>query len=87
MDKKLHPEWVTRGKTIRQLIKELLTLENQDLEVRISLDCGETHRCVSSVGKRDGYCVLDNSEDVDDTEWQEFIKRGAVENANETESE
>jgi len=36
------PEWVTRGKTIRQLIKELESFENQDLEVRLSLDDGDT---------------------------------------------
>ena len=33
-----HPEWVTKGKTIRQLIEELQTFENQELEVQISLD-------------------------------------------------
>ena len=57
------PEWVTRGKTIRQLIKELETFENLDLEVRISLDDGDTHKCISLVGRLDGCCVLMNAED------------------------
>ena len=88
MDKKPLPEWVTRGKTIRQLIKELLTFENQDLEVRMSLDYGDTHRCVSIVTKRDDkYCVLENAEGYYNGEWQEFIKRDAVEDAGETKME
>ncbi len=45
------PEWVIRGKTIRQLIAELQTFENQDLEVKISTDDGETFKCISLVGK------------------------------------
>jgi len=56
------PEWVTRGKTIRGLIAELNSFENQELEVRISLDCGETHRPISLVGKFGKYCVLLNAE-------------------------
>ncbi len=60
------PEWVTRGKTIRQLISELESFENQDLEVRLSLDDGDTHHCISLVEK--GFdegsecCLLSNSE-------------------------
>ncbi len=56
------PEWVTRGKPIRQLIKELQSFENQDMEVRISLDDGETHKPISLVEKVDGLCLLVNSE-------------------------
>lgn len=72
------PEWVTRGKTIRQLIKELESFENQDLEVRISLDYGDTHSCISLVAKGFGvdkseYCVLMNSESYHQNEWQEFM--------------
>ena len=68
-----NPEWVTRGKTIRQLIKELRSFENQDLEVRISLDGGDTHACISLVAKGFGgdgteYCVLLNSESVQNDE-------------------
>ena len=57
-----HPEWVTKGKTIRQLIEELQTFENQELEVQISLDRGETHKPISIVGKYGDYCLLVNSE-------------------------
>ncbi len=57
------PGWVTRGKTVRGLIAELLTFENQDMEVRISLDGGDTHKCISLVGKLDGKAVLMNCEE------------------------
>ena len=56
------PIWVTQGKTIKQLIEELQTFEDQDLEVRISLDEGETHKPISMVGKRKGFCMLMNCE-------------------------
>jgi len=57
-----NPEWVVRGKTIRQLMKELQTFENQDVEVRISMDEGETTKPISLVGRQDGCCVLMNCE-------------------------
>ena len=47
-----NPAWVTRGKSIRQLIKELQTFKNQDLEVRLSLDDGSTHKPISLVVRR-----------------------------------
>lgn len=50
--------WKVRGKTIRQLIRELQSFENQDLEVRISVDDGDTHKPISLVGKTDGICLL-----------------------------
>jgi hypothetical protein len=60
------PEWITRGKTIRQLIEELQSFEDQDLEVRISVDDSETFRCISLVtreNKLGGYfCGLVNCE-------------------------
>lgn len=56
------PTWITRGKTIRELIKELNTFENQDLEVRISMDDGLTHKPISILGKDGLYCVLRNCE-------------------------
>ena len=64
MKKKLHthPDWVTRGKTIRQLIKELQSFENQELLVEISLDDGDTHKPISLVGKYGQFCLLVNSE-------------------------
>ena len=55
---KNHPEWVARGKSIRQLIKELQSFENQDLEVRISIDYGDSHQPISLVEKAGGYCLL-----------------------------
>lgn len=58
----LQPDWVVRGKTIRQLIKELQSFENQDLFVEISLDGGETHRPISLVKKSAQTCLLVNSE-------------------------
>jgi hypothetical protein len=56
------PAWITRGKTIRELIKELNTFENQDLEVRISMDDGLTHKPISILGKSGIYCILENCE-------------------------
>jgi hypothetical protein len=61
------PEWVTRGKKIKRLIKELESFENQEFEVRLSLDDGDTHSSISIVAKgfddeNNEYCVLSNSE-------------------------
>ena len=60
------PEWVIKGKTIRQLIEELQTFENQELEVRISVDDGETFRCISLVTRKNRlgghFCGLVNCE-------------------------
>jgi hypothetical protein len=58
-------EWANRGKTVSQLIKELHTFENQDMEVRISLDHGETSFPISLVGKSNGrYAVIQNCQDT-----------------------
>lgn len=57
-----NPEWVTRGKTISQLISELQTFENQDLMVEISVDGGGTTKPISLVRKLGSVCVLVNSE-------------------------
>lgn len=62
-----NPEWVTRGKSIKQLIKELQTLKNQDMEVRISLDDGETHKPISIIEKIDEFIVLSNCESTEET--------------------
>jgi hypothetical protein len=58
------PDWVSRGKTIRGLIQELQTFEDQDLEVRISVDDGVTRLPISLVGKSRGCCLLVNCEDA-----------------------
>lgn len=68
------PEWVERGKTIRQLIQELSSFEDQEREVRISLDYGDTHRPISIIQADDEkYCVLVNAEDYHNTNWQDFM--------------
>jgi len=72
------PTWVTSGKTIRELVEELQSFENQDLEIRLSLDDGDTHKCISTVSKafnEDGseYCILKNSESYHENEWQDFM--------------
>lgn len=64
--REISPEWEIRGKTIRQLIKELQTFDDQDLEVRMSVDDGKTFRCISLVTRQNklgGYfCGLINCE-------------------------
>jgi len=58
-------EWASRGKTVADLIKELQTFENQDMEVRISTDSGDTSIPISLVGKiEDQYVMLMNCEDA-----------------------
>jgi hypothetical protein len=67
------PDWVTRGKTIRQVIAELQTFEDQDMEVRMSFDYGDTHRCVSIIQRQGDCCVLVNTEDYHNNDWQSFM--------------
>jgi hypothetical protein len=53
------PQWARQGKTVRQLIEELQTFENQEMEVRISIDSGDTSVALSLVGKSaDKYALL-----------------------------
>ncbi|MBK4738027.1 hypothetical protein [Noviherbaspirillum pedocola] len=56
------PAWVIRSKTIKQLIKELQSFENQDLPVEISVDDGATRKPISLVKKSGQVCLLVNSE-------------------------
>jgi len=63
------PDWVTRGKTIKQLIKELQTFEDQDLFVEISVDDGESSKPISMVGKYGSLCLLVNSEIESDRDF------------------
>ena len=60
------PQWVTKGKSIRQLIIELQSFEDQDLEVRMSFDGRITHRPISILSRDQGYCILENCEDQKD---------------------
>jgi hypothetical protein len=71
------PDWVTRGKTIRQLIDELKSFENQDLEIRLSLDYGETHHPISILEKHGECCLLVNAEAYYNGPWQKLIAEPA----------
>jgi O-glycosyl hydrolase len=53
------PAWIARGKNITQLIKELGTYEDQNLEVRLTFDGGQTHRPISILTRRDGFAMLE----------------------------
>lgn len=53
---------VTRGKSIKQLIKELESFEDQNLLVEIFFDDGDSSKPISLVGKIDGKCILLNCE-------------------------
>jgi hypothetical protein len=59
-------EWMSRGKTIRDLVAELMSFEDQDLRVEISVDGGATSRPISIVGRLNGKCVLFNMEEADE---------------------
>ena len=56
------PNWIIRGKTIRELIVDLQSFEDRDLKVEISTDSGLTHKAISMVIKRNGRCLLVNYE-------------------------
>ena len=47
----INPPWTSKGKSVAQLIEELQTFENQEMEVRISVDGGETSVPISLVAK------------------------------------
>lgn len=56
-------DWTNKGKTVSGLIQELQTFENQELEVRISIDDGKTSFPISIVEKESGkYALLTNCE-------------------------
>ena len=58
-----NPAWTSRGKTVEQLIRELRTFDDQNMEVRISLDQGVTSYPISLVGKyNNNYAVLSNDQ-------------------------
>ncbi|AZF42801.1 hypothetical protein C4J87_2643 [Pseudomonas sp. R1-43-08] len=62
MNDKKTPEWITRGKTIAELIEELQSFEDQSLMVELSTDDGMNKKPISLVGKENGVCVLFNCE-------------------------
>ncbi len=51
-------DWVICGKSVRQLIAELESFEDKDLEVRVSTDEGDTSQSISLVAKIGEQCVL-----------------------------
>ena len=53
------PEWIMKGKSITQLIMELGSFEDQNLEVRLTFDGGHYHRPISILTRRDGYAMLE----------------------------
>jgi hypothetical protein len=60
----LDADWTGRGKTVEQLIKELKTFENQQLEVRISIDGGASSYPVSILCKRENkYATIENHQE------------------------
>jgi hypothetical protein len=62
------PDWVVRGKTVRQLVRDLLTFQDLDVPVRISLDGGESSKAISIVIATDGICLIMNCEIQEDDE-------------------
>jgi hypothetical protein len=52
------PERKYRGKSIRGLIQELQTFEDQDIEVQISIDDGDTRKPIGLVQNSRGQCLL-----------------------------
>jgi hypothetical protein len=53
------PVWITKGKNITQLIKELGTFEDQNLEVRLTFDGGGNHKPISILTRRDGFAMIE----------------------------
>ncbi|MFJ2711181.1 hypothetical protein ACIOZM_09835 [Pseudomonas sp. NPDC087346] len=62
MNDKKTPDWIGRGKTIKQLIAEMQSFENKNLLVEISTDDGVTKKPISLVVKSGDACVLVNCE-------------------------
>jgi hypothetical protein len=74
-----NPDWVTRGKSIRQLITELQSFEDQDLPVYISLDCGSARKSISLVVKHQQACVLMNCEEPSESALYRAIIKSQTE--------
>jgi hypothetical protein len=61
----LKADYTSRGKTVAGLIEELKTFENQQLEVRISVDGGETSLPISIIGKSENkYALIINCQEI-----------------------
>ncbi|GAB3090755.1 hypothetical protein [Lysobacter terrae] len=48
----------SKGKTVARLIEELQSIEDQEAEIRVSLDEGQTSYPISLVGDLDGMCAV-----------------------------
>ena len=58
-------DYTSCGKTISGLIEELKTFENQQLEVRVSIDGGLTSMPISILTKRENtYALIQNCQAV-----------------------
>jgi hypothetical protein len=58
-------DWTSKGKTVAQLIEELRSFGDQEMEVRISVDGGDTSLPISLVGRSNGkFALLQNCQDV-----------------------
>lgn len=53
-----NPAWVYQGKSTGQVIKELGTFENQDLETLISIDYGDSQAPIGEIKNKDGKYLL-----------------------------
>ena len=58
-DSTQHPTWITKGKSITQIIQELRTFEDQTLEVRLTFDGGQTNKPVSILTRRNSYAMIE----------------------------
>ncbi|WP_286374609.1 hypothetical protein [Variovorax saccharolyticus] len=67
MSAKKSPTWVYQGKSVLQLIEEFGTFENQNQEVFISVDYGDSRKPAGSVRKRNGYYLLSQHEGDEQT--------------------
>ena len=56
-------DWKVRGKTIAGLIRELESFEDRTIEVRISVDDGDTSQPNSLVAESGGRCLQGQTED------------------------
>jgi hypothetical protein len=52
------PDWIYRGKSVRQLIQELHSFEDDTLEVMISVDKSQTRKPLKSLEHRNGRLLL-----------------------------
>ena len=69
------PEWVYRGKSIRQLIKELRTFEDQNRTMLISINCGDSFFAVDLVKRSEASYLICNDPEITTEVKKENIDR------------